>query len=109
MSRFTDAFDRLYDAQTRNVGIAIVATITGFGANKPALLSGVNQNQVYIPGSTAEQGGYMLQIKQGDLSAEPSKGTSVTCNGSATGTVLQVTSAALVNGIWEITVGDINA
>lgn len=109
MNQFVLNFDEAIAVQTEVLGVAILATVTGYGANKPALLSAVDQNEQFQFGTTAEAGGFMLQIKQSDLSAEPPKGTQVTCNGSATGATLQVVSAKLINAIWEITVGDIQA
>jgi hypothetical protein len=109
MSDFTRAFDELYSCQSRILGVVILASISGYGTNVAALLSGVNQNAQFADGTVSESGGYDLKIKQADLSAEPPKGTAVTANGSATGETLQVISAALVNGIWEIAVGDIQA
>lgn len=109
MSGFTTAFDELYAVQTAELGVAILATITGFGVNVPAILSTNTAESVYLEGSTGVEGGYMLQIKQSALSGSPTKGTQVTCNGSATGATLQVIKADLANGIYEITVGDIQA
>lgn len=107
MSNFTSAFDEIYAVQTAELGVAILATVTGYGTNKPALLSGVDQHAMYAEGTTAEGGGYLLQIKASDLSSQPPKNTAVTCNGSATGVSLQIVSLAIVNAIYEISVADI--
>jgi len=108
MSGFTSAFAELYAVQTAELGVAILATVTGYGTNKEALLSGVDQGDSFGAGTTAlPSNSYLLQIIGTDLSARPPNGTQVTCNGSATGLTLQVTRANLVNGIWEIQVGDI--
>lgn len=108
-SAFVSAFDQLYACQTRNLGVAIIATVADVGTDKAALLSVVDETDNYGAGTTMVTGGFMLQIKQTDLSADPPKNAAVTCNGSATGLTLQVVSFRLVNGIYEITAGDINA
>lgn len=110
MSEFTNAFAELYAVQTAVLGVAILATVTGYGTNRQALLSGVDQGDSFGEGTTsAPLNSYILQILGSDLSAKPPNGTQVTCNGSATGLTLQVTNARLVNAVWEIEVGDINA
>lgn len=107
MSGFTTAFDELYAVQTAELGVAILATITGFGVNVPAILSANTADTFYIEGSTGVEGGYILQIKESSLSGTPPKGTQVSCNGSATGETLQATKIDLANGIYEITAGDV--
>lgn len=98
----------MYTVQTDVLGVAILATVTGYGTSKPALLSGVDQADTYIEGSTAGAGNsFLLQILQSDLSAKPVQGTQVTCNGSASGLTLQVIESKLVNAVWELTIGDI--
>lgn len=113
MSQFTQAFDQLYDVQTEVLGVAVLATITGYCSAKPAIIGTNDGNPEYISGSTAVSGGYILQMKQsdvtGDLSASAAKGANVTCNGNATGETLQVLSADLANAIWIIQVGDIQS
>lgn len=109
MSGFTVAFDEIYSVQTAELGVAIVATVTGYGTSVPALLSSNTADNIYIEGSTGVAGGYMLQIKESSLSASPPKGTQITCNGSASGETLQAVKIDIVNGIYEITAGDINA
>lgn len=109
MSQFTSAFDDLYTVQTDALGVAIVATVTGFCTNKPAIISEDTSDNAYLEGTTGKKGGYTLQMKQSDFSAEPTKNTQVTCNGNATGLTLQLTSIDLANAIYILTVGDIQS
>lgn len=110
MSGITSAFDQLYSMQTRVLGVAILATVTGHAANVPALLGGVSNSDAFGSGATTMPGdAYLLQIKQSDMPTRPIAGVQVTCNGSADTLTLQVTGTRLVNAIWEVTVGDISA
>jgi hypothetical protein len=89
MNMFERAFHALYNAQTRSLGVKILATITGYGVNRPAILGIVDADIGIVEGGTGELAGYELQMKVSDLSGEPPKGTAVTCNGAAAGKSLQ--------------------
>lgn len=102
MSRVTDNFDRLYAAQTRTIGVAILATVDGYASGKPAILSTIATNDIYVDGGTATDGGYELQMKASDFGTEPPKQTRVTCNGDAAGIELEVMDVDTSNGIYLI-------
>ncbi len=109
MSNLTDAWGECYAAQTAETGIAAAATITGYCAAAPALFTEVNLNAEYIPGSTAEGGGFTFSIRQSDMANEPPKGTPITCVGMGNNTTLKVVSSNLNGGIWYVQAGDIQS
>lgn len=106
MGGFDSRFNQMYAAQTRTLGIAIVATITGYGVNVPAILGEIAEDQIYVEGGNAESGGYELQVKASSLSGEPVKRTVVTCNGDATGEQLQITNITKSAGIYTLRLED---
>lgn len=105
-----ERFARQYACQTRTTGVAVLATVTGYAASKPALLSAVDTLAGYGDGTTLEMGGFVLEMLITDFSARPPKGTAATCNGSATGISLRVLDVKTINSAtYLISVGDINA
>lgn len=100
---------RLYDAQSRDLGEYIVATIAGFCISKPAIISAIDIDAQFIEGGVAEGGGWNIQMRLSDLSGEPPKGTSITCNGEAAGSPLEVLNFQRNNGIAYITAVDFSA
>lgn len=113
MSVWTECFDELYSVQTGCLGAAILATVEGYAADKPALLSEVNDDPQFGEGTTFEQGGYTLKMKPSDFTGVPADGlpknTPIICNGDATDVALFLISSQLVNGIFYLTAGDVNA
>ena len=106
----TDAFDRLYTAQTGAIGAAQTVTI-GATTNIPAIIEAVARDLVYIDGGTGEKQPFRLQIKASALSnTEPAKFTAVSFTpvGSATAVSLKVLSVESNNGIFIVLVGDPN-
>lgn len=102
-------FDRLHDCQTRQLGVDIRATVTGFLSNARAVLSGLDANSMIVDGGMAETGGYEIQVKTSDVTGEPAKGTAATVNGAAQGKTLEVISATNNGGVWLIQLGDFAA
>lgn len=99
----------LYPAQTQVLGIQIVATITGYCTNKPAIISAVKLDSIFIEGGVAENGGWEIQIRLSDLSGEPPKGTKISCNGESSGHDLEVDSFDRNGLIGYITAVDFGA
>lgn len=108
MSLFTDAYSQLVAAQTFSK-TSILATVTGYATNKPAILGSVPTDPAFVDGSTAEAGTYELMMLASDFSAEPPRNTPVTCGGEATGKSLRVLNVVNVNGTYVLTVGDPHA
>lgn len=108
MSAFTEAFDELYAVQTENLGVAVVATVTGACISKAAIIGTNTGDPIYLEGSTGVTGGYELQMKASDFTSPPVKNMQVTCNGNASGETLQVLASDLANGIYILRVGDIS-
>lgn len=109
MSATTSAWVELYSAQTEAIGVAILATVTGYAASKPAIISDLTSDEIIVEGGEAEKGGFKLQMLASDFSSEPPKATVVTCNGAAAGLNLTVLSTNLNNGIRYLTIGDFAA
>ena len=110
MSNVTTAFSECYSNQTTESGVAVLATVTGYATNKPALLTEVSTMDSYADGTTLESGGFTLEMLISDFSAKPEDRTQVTCNGSAAGFALQVTKVEIVNSAtYRITVADFSA
>ena len=106
MNLFDRAFDELYACQTRTLGVAIKATVTGYAENKPALLSTVNDDDGAVMGGIGQAGGYTLQMKVSDFPKAPEHDTLVTVNGDAAGERLVITSYERASGIYNLKVGD---
>lgn len=106
---FVNSWIRLYDAQTRRLGVQILTTVSGYASNAPAIISEVDLDNIFIEGGHAEAGGWNLQMRLSDLSGDPPKGTVVTCNGEPQGLTLEVLNFKRNNGIGYCTVVDFAA
>jgi hypothetical protein len=109
MSLITKAWQQLYRAQTKATGVAIVATVEGYARNKPAILSKVSVDSVFVPGGDAEGGDWNLQMLASDFSSEPPAKVAITCNGDAAGHDLEVLSIERNNGVLLINAADFAA
>lgn len=99
-------FDRLHACQTRQLGIDIRATITGYCSNAKAILGSINNNSMVFGGGLAEVGGYEIQIKVSDLPVQPVKQSSATVNGAANGLALEVSDSQNQGGVYVIQLAD---
>ncbi len=106
---FTGVWPLLYEAQTFAIGVAILVTIDGYCSNKPAIISEVEVDAIFVEGPHAENGGWNIQVRVSDLSGEPPKQTAITCNGDATGHALEVLSYTARAGIAYIVAADYSA
>ncbi len=106
---FTGVWPLLYEAQTAALGVAIVVTIDGYCTSKPAVISEIAVDDIYVDGPHAEAGGWSIQVRVSDLSGEPPKRTAISCNGDATGHALEVLNYTARAGIAYITAADFSA
>lgn len=102
-------FDRLHACQTRQLGIDIRATITGFCTNVKAILGSINTQSMVFGGGIAEAGGYEIQVKVSDLPVEPAKQSPATVNGAAEGLGLEVSDSQNQGGVYVIQLADFAA
>jgi hypothetical protein len=102
----TQQFEGMYAAQTAILGVAIRATITGYGTNVRAVLNNVDTESFVMDGGVALRGGFSMLVKSSDLSGEPPKQTAVTANGPAAGLTLEISEVKNNYGTYDITVAD---
>lgn len=106
MAPFAEAFDELWDAQTEALGLEIRCTIAPYTTDAKAILGEVDADLQIVSGGIADAGGYEVQIKADDFTAEPPKGTMATCNGEATGLTLETGKVSKKGAIWVIPLFD---
>ena len=103
------AFHGMRAAQRAVLGVDIRATVTGYAADRPAVLNNVESESMVMAGGVAENGGYTILMLRGDLSAIPPKQTAVTCNGPAEGLALEIIDVKNNGPTVDITVADFAA
>jgi len=108
-SRMVAAWEGLYAAQTRSIGIAILATIEGFCVDAEAIVSQINLDDIYVEGPHAEGGGWNIQMRLSDIQSEPPKQTPISCNGEADGHELLLLNFTRNNGIAYIVAADFSS